>query len=331
MKHIPFLIVLVFALNGTIIRAEDAPLHVLASTSIIADVARHVGGDRVEVTALVPPGADAHSFNPSPRDVAGIAEADLVLVNGMRLEESLLDVIVANASRAPVVVSRGVRVRESGHSNADDDPYLGVLGADLDCADPLIPEIDDDHSGDDDHEHGPCDPHVWLDVVNVMIWTQNIADALAAVDPGGAAAYAENAATYIEELEALDAELREMIEPLPEDARMLVTNHDFLGYFAAAYDFTVIGTVVPGVSTAAEANPQDLARLVETIKTAGVRAIFAETSDNTRLAEALAAEVDDVQVVELYSGSLSDEDEPAATYIEYMRFNVEAIVAALGG
>jgi ABC-type Zn uptake system ZnuABC Zn-binding protein ZnuA len=328
---------------GILSRAQEDVLQVTASTSLIADVAQIIGGDRVEVSTLIPPSTDVHSFNLSPRDVVKIVEADVILMNGMRLEGALLDVIVANASVEPTVVSIGVPVLLAGlhdeDEGAEEPEILGILGDDLDCDDPLIavdaePEeahTEEAHTDEDDdvHDHGPCDPHVWQDVANVMIWAENIASAFAATDPQNADFYAENAADYIAELETLDADLREQISKLPVEDRLLVTNHDFLGYFAAAYDFTMIGTVSLGTGAASEVSPQALARLVSTIESADVPAIFAEFSDDTRLADTVAAEVDGVQVIAIYSDSLSDAEGPAATYIDFMNYNTNTILNAL--
>ena len=342
------LIFLVLNMASTQITQADR-IQVVASTTLIADVARNVGGDLVEVTTLIPPGADVHSFTPSPRDVAIIAEADVVFVNGLSLEEGLLAIIEGNAPSEPVVVSTGITVL-SGDIHAHDDEHdddehdeedhddehehemaevIGVLGVDDICDFEAHDDEAHDHHDEDEHEHGICDPHVWTKPVNVMIWTENIAEAYAVADPDNADVYADNAAAYITELEALNTELAELVSELPEEDRILVTNHRFLGYFADAFDFEIAGTVIPSVSTVAEVNPRDLADLVAVIEDEGVRAIFAETTDSTDLAETVSAEVgEQVSVVELYSESLS-EGEPADTYITYMRYNVQAIVSAL--
>jgi zinc/manganese transport system substrate-binding protein len=334
MKHLSFIIVLWFTVSGiaagrTTYRpspqydaavgtrsaalAAEPVLHVVTTTTIIADVARSIGGDLVEVTSIIPLGADDHSYTPSSREVAQVADADIVLMNGLFLEESLIDILEANAE--PVIISFGVTVLDA------DGEIVGVLGEDADC---------EPGEHEEEHEHGRCDPHVWMNPANVMIWAENIRAAFAGADPANADTYAANAEAYIEELENLDAELTELVSELPEEQRILVTNHEFLGYFAAAYDFEVIGTVIPGISTIAEVDPRSVAQLVERIRETGVPAIFAETSLNSDLAETVAAEVGrEVAVVSLYSASLSDEDGPASTYIDYMRYNVTAIVEAL--
>jgi len=173
---------------------------------------------------------------------------------------------------------------------------------------------------------------VWYDVANVIMWAGNIAAAFAEADPANAEVYAANAEAYIAELEALVEEIEAQIASLPEASRVLVTNHDFLAYFSVPYGFDVIGTVIPAATTLAEVAPGDIITLVDTIREYDVPAIFAEYSVSTDVAETVAREVGrEVAVVQLYSGSLSEADGPAATYIDYMRYNVSAIVTALGG
>jgi zinc/manganese transport system substrate-binding protein len=328
--------------------AQASPLNVIATTTLIADVAQNVGGDLVTVTALMPPGADAHAFVPDPRDVAMVADADVVLVNGANLEESLLDVVTNAAAVDVTVVSTGVDMlafgagqahdeheMEAEHDHADEGEehasgeILGKLGIDLDCGADDSHEAEDE--GEDEHEHGPCDPHVWGNPLNVAVWAENIADALAAADPVNAETYRANATAYREQLTALDAELETLLADIPQAQRVLVTNHEFLGYFSARYDFELIGTVMPGGSTLAEPAPADIAALIDLIRDEGVPAIFAEVSDSSTLAEVIAGDVgQSVAVVTLYSGSLSAADGPAATYQDYMRYNAQAIANALG-
>ncbi len=386
-------IVLAFGLilAGAIVSAQEPSLRVVATTSIIADVVANVGGDQVEVTSLIPPDADVHSFQPAPRDVAGVVQADIVFVNGGFLEEGLLDIVRTNANGEIFAVSAGVEMLAfEGHSHAHDDDdehghadedghddehghegeerhddehghdeadesaahaqengeHVGVLSNSLDCelvheegdhgeddhADEEHDEEHEDGHDEDGHNHGPCDPHVWADPANVMIWAENIALILGRFDPDHAEVYEANAAAYITELQALDAEIAAMITTIPEENRVLVTNHEFLAYFAVRYDFEIVGTVIPAATTVAEVPPQAIVELVEIIKAEEVRAIFAEISDTTALAETVAAEGDtDVQVLTLYSGSLSSPAGPAGTYLDYMRYNTQVIVDGLSG
>lgn len=346
LKRVAGLLLSVFVLVngfGMIAAQNGDPLQVVATTSIIADVARNVGGDLVEVTSLVPPEADAHSYSLSPQEVVSITQADVVLVNGATLEESLLDIVLDNAGVVPVVVSAGVDVLEFGGHHEDEDAeeateeehgdYIGILGESAECT-VEHHEEEAEHEGEEEHEHehGSCDPHFWTSVPNVIMWVSNIEAAFEAVDPDHAGVYQENAYQYTMQLNALQDDILAMVETVPEENRVLVTNHEFLGYFAAEYGFEIVGTVIPSASTLADVNPQDIIALVQIIDTAGVNAIFAEVSANSDLAETVASEVGrDVAIVTLYSDALSAEDGPASTYINYMRYNVNQIVTALGG
>lgn len=345
-------LIALFGMNGLGTSAQSK-LKVVATTSIIADVARHVGGDLVEVTSLIPPESDVHGYIATPRDIALLVDADVVLVNGLGMEEGLLDIVAQNAPDAHIV-SLGINVLSSDHHHHDDEAhadeehadeeaghnhvapeYLGVYGKDVMCDLDHDDHADEhDHSDEEghDHTHGACDPHVWYDVDNVIIWTQNIARIFSTQDPANATTYGQNAANYIIELMNLKNEIRALIGEIPAENRVIVTNHNFLAYFAAVHEFEVVGTVIPSASSMAQVAPQDIANLVETIRDEGVRAIFAEYSLSTDLAETVAREVGfEVKVVRLYSGSLGAEGSPASTYIDFMRYNANAIAEALKG
>lgn len=310
--------------------AQSEPLRVVATTTIIADVARNVGGDRVDVAALIPHDSDVHAFQPTPADATLVAEADVLLVNGAGLEAFLGGLIENTGGVEPVVVSNGVEILAFGDHEGEEahagEEHVGVLGVNAECA---LEEEREDETHAEEHAHGDCDPHVWTDPNNVKIWAANIAQAFAAADPANAEIYAANAEAYIEQLTALDTEVREMLAQIPQDRRILVTNHEFIGYFAHAYGFEVVGTVIPGGSTLSEPEPQALAQLVELIEAEGVPAIFAEVSATDQLAAVVAQETGINVVTTLYSDSLSDEDGPASTYLDYVRYNARTIAEAL--
>lgn len=357
------LLLAVLMLASGAAQAQDAP-RVLATTSIVADVAQNVAGDLLTVDTLVPLGADTHAFEPSTADAARVAEATMLLTVGAGYEGFLGDLLenVGAEGVQVVVVSNGVEIlgfsdghaHEDEHAEEGDEPmatpeasaegeahadehaheeeaHLGVLGADLECEahDHEEEAGEGEAHAEDEHEHGACDAHVWTDPANVMVWANNIADAFSAADPANADAYRANADAYIAQLEALQAEITDLVASVPEEARVIVTNHEFLGYFAHAHDFEVVGTVIPGLTTDAEPNPQELAALIEIIQDEGVQAIFAEVSANPQLAEVVAQEAGIAVVTTLYSESLSSADGPAATYLDYMRYNAEAIVSAM--
>jgi ABC-type Zn uptake system ZnuABC Zn-binding protein ZnuA len=294
--------------------AQYTPLTVITTTTIIADIARNVGSDFVDVTSLVPLGADTHSFQARPSDIVMLAEADVVLVNGLGLEGFLGDILAA-ANVTPVIVTEGITpLVHTDH--ADEIPV---------CEDASESHIE---ATEEAHGHSECDPHVWLNPQNVMVMADNIAAAFVELDPTNAAVYQANADAYKAELEALDTEIATLFRAIPVEERLIVTNHDFLGYFTEHYGFTVIGTVIPGISTLAEPNPRELAELSQQIEELGVKAIFVEFSATEDLSSALVAEIGNtVQIVKLYSESLSEADGSAPTYLDYMRFNAQAIAA----
>ena len=334
------IVLLIVGLIPGVLMAQAAPLQVVTTTTLIADVARSVGGDLVAVTALVPPGSDAHAFQPAPQDAALIAQADVVLVNGANLEESLLALVESTATVPPVVVSEGVSMLWVGDdAHHEDEPHddetaaaahapgeAGVCEYVAAQIAVLTPE-----AADDAHEHGICDPHVWMNPLNVQVWAQNIARAFATADPANAATYEANAAAYQEQLAVLDAELAALFEAIPPQNRVLVTSHEFLAYLAARYDFEVVGTVIPSLSTLAEPSPQEVAGLIDLIREAGVSVIFTEVSDSDTLTQVIAQEAGAVMVAPLYSESLSAPDGPASTYLAYMRHNAGVIAGALAG
>ncbi|NJL53795.1 zinc ABC transporter solute-binding protein [bacterium] len=538
---------------------DDLPL-VVVTTTIIADVTRNIAGDRVEIVSLMPPNADVHGFNPTPRDLIPLEEADLVLINGADLEETMIEMVRTISLIEPVVVSDGITVlaygidRGSGnlaltprrillgdtegnvhilnvfsneiiasypfshpitlyaerarharygfvvspesvhvidsgfrmvqhfdhydpylvnpqlidftlssieidtarlvdaafdlddsqitlndtgdpvilsipdafdsaihpvigdplmHPNSDNQLLLLTVNGELLSVDtatgmirqalPVLPgpletapvmiasgdmvyiadpagstllevyagenelvltdQLDfgftitsmaafgavvDPHALDTtsqvtgrvlgagvdcsiqgDAVHGPCDAHFWLDPNNVVVWADNIAAALAEIDPDNADFYRANAATYKEQLRVLDAEVEAILEVIPLENRRLVTNHDFLGYFARRYGFEIVGVVLPGGSTLAEPSSRDLAELIEIIEREGIQTIIVEASNVNRISDTLAEQVG-IETILLYSDSLSDADGPTPTYIDYMRYNAQAIAAVLG-
>ena len=339
MKRFLPLIVLAIALlvvGGVV--AQDAPLNVVTTTTLLADVAATIGGELVVVTPLLPPNTDTHAYQFTPQDVARVADADLLLTVGAGYESFLGGLLDNVGDVNPVVVSNGVPIlstladREEEHADEATEPadhesqhILGTLGDDVVC------EVHEEDEAADEHDHGVCDPHVWHDPHNVMIWADNIADAFAAADPANADTYRANADAYKAELEALDAEIAALVDTLPEDRRILVTNHEFLAYFAHAYGFEVAATVIPGFSTSAEPNPQELTGLIDLIRAEGVPAVFAEVSANTQLAEVVGQEAGVTVVTDLYTEALSDAAGPASTYLDYMRHNAATIVTALAG
>lgn len=219
---------------------------------------------------------------------------------------------------------------EAAHEHEHAEAHTESLGLLYEAGCEAGDEHDEEEAegGEHVHEHGSCDPHLWTDIRNVMLWTLKARDVLSEADPANATVYAANADAYLAELIALDSEVTALLASIPEENRILITNHETLGYLAARYGFEVVGTIIPGGGTSNEPSAEDVAALIETIQDYGVPAIFSENTVSTALAEQIAAETG-AEVYQLYSDSLTDADGPAHTYIDYMRTNATIIVTAL--
>ena len=270
-------------------------LRVVASTTLVADVVAHIGGDAIELYGLLPLGADPHGYQATPDDLRAISDAHLLFINGLGLEESLAS-ILEEARAKTISVNADVAVLEAG--------------------------VDAEHAGGN--------PHTWWSIAAVEQWTHTIEQSLSAVDPAHADVYAANASAYRAELSSLSAELQTLVAQLPLAERKLATDHDTLAYFAQAFDFQIVGLVVPSFSSTAEPSAQHLAQLQDQLRAKKVGAVFVGSTVNPRQAEQLAQDLG-IRVVPIFTDSLSAADGPAATYVDFMRYNVNAIVGALGG
>ncbi len=302
-------------------RAQTAPLPVLATFSILGDLVRNVGGDAIALDVLVGPDSDAHTFEPSPSDIAKIADASLIFENGVAFEEWLDDVYASSDSTATrVVATEGLTLLGFEEGEHEDEEH----------ADDASPEAD--HGGEEEHGHGEQDPHVWHDVKNVIAEVAIVRDALAAADPANAETYASNADTYLAQLTELDAFATAEAGKLPVERRKLVTSHDALGYLAAAYGFEIIGTALGSLSTeTADPSGGELAELVEQIQAAGVPAIFVENIEGTDLMRQIADDAGVALAPPIYTDALGEPGGEAGTYVDLVRYNMTTIVAALGG
>ena len=295
-----------------------------ATTGILGDVTSNVIGDLADVKVLMPAGADPHDFEPSARQLAELAEADLVIANGLGLEAGL-------EATLDQVAEDGVAVFEVGPELA---PIEFGDAHDHDEADPDHDEADPDHdeegTEDDDHAHGDLDPHVWLDPDRMASAAARIGEEVASATGLPADELADRAAAYQEELLAADEEIQAMLAAIPDDDRQLVTNHESLGYFAERYGFSIVGVVIPGGSTESEPSAAGMAELAETVAELGVPAIFADTSSSDALARTLADEVGaEVVVVELYTESLGEPGSGADSYVGLLTTNARRIADAL--
>jgi ABC-type Zn uptake system ZnuABC Zn-binding protein ZnuA len=272
---------------------SNSDLNILASTSFLADITQNIAGDRVQVDSLLPIGADPHSYQAAPSDVAKIAKSDLLILNGLEYEhfvESLLE--NSGGERLVIEATAGLNPRE-----------------------------------DAGNEYG-VDPHMWLDPNLVITYVENIRDGLIKADSEGEDIYKSNADAYIAELKDLDKWIMDQVNTIPSERRLLVTNHEALGYFAERYGFEVTGSVIPSFSSNAAPSAREIASLIDEIKRLDVPVIFLDTADNDTLAQQVADETGVMIVDDLHLESLT-EGTPAATYIDMMKYNVSRIVEAL--
>ena len=299
--------------NGSQAEAGSASLRVLAANSFLADIAQNVAGDRVTVDSLIPIGLDPHAFEPTPQDVAKIADSQVLIINGAGFEEWIEETIANAGGNTNVIeAAAGLTMREAGEGEPAHEEDA---------------QSEEAHEGEEHHHEG--DPHFWLDPNQVIKYVENIRDALSAADPEGSATYAENANRYIEQLRELDTWIRAQVEQIPAERRILVTDHDTMGYFADQYGMRVVGALIPSFSTGASPSAQELAELIDQIAETGAPAIFLDVAANPQLAEQIAAEAGVKVVANLHTHSVTAADGPAPTYIEMMRQNTLLIVEAL--
>lgn len=268
-------------------------VNVVATFSILADFVRNVGGERVQVTALVGPGADVHVYTPSPSDAKKIADARLVVVNGLGLEGWLPRLVKSSGGKATTLVAT-----------------KGIT--------PL--KAHDDH-------HGEADPHAWQSVANAKIYVGNIRDALVELDPPGGKTYRSNAEEYLAKLDALDREVRGEVAQIPEARRKVISSHEAFDYLGAAYGIAFIAP--QGVSTDSEPSARDIAVIITQIRKEKIPAVFLENISDPRLVERIAAETGARIGGTLYSDSLTGEKGDAPTYIDMVRHNIRAVTSAL--
>ena len=277
----------------------NQPIQVLATETFLSDIAQNVSGDRITIQGLIPSGLDPHAFEPTPQDVAKIAQSQVLIVNGGGIETWLKKVLDnAGGERLVIEASNGLEGRQ---------PKAGE------------PALDDPKG---------IDPHFWLDPLLVIRYVENIRDGLSQADPPGLQTYAQNAEAYIAQLKNLDAWIRAQVNQIPPDRRLLVTNHESLGYFADRYGFQIVGAVIPSVSTEASPSAQELTALVGRIRESGAKAIYLETGANPNLAEQIAKETG-VQVVTGLNTHSVDPQNGVPTYLDMMKTVVSTIVTAL--
>ncbi|MCZ7469427.1 metal ABC transporter substrate-binding protein [Agrobacterium sp. O3.4] len=306
-------------------QASAAEIKVVASFSIIADFAKNVGGDRVEITTLVGPDGDAHVYEPRPADAVAVSKAGVVLVNGLEFEGFLKRLIDTSGTKAPVVeLTKGVEPLKlseepAGHAHPEAEEEEGH--------DHKAEEAGHDHGHEGHHHHGEFDPHAWQSIKNAEIYVKNIAGAFCQVDKAGCATYTANSEAYIAKLAALNEKVKTEIAAIPPEKRVIITSHDAFGYFEHAYGLNFLAP--EGISTESEASAADVAKLVDQVKHDKASAIFVENITDKRLIDQIASETGLKVGGTLYSDALSTADGPAATYIDMINHNIQTIKAAV--
>ncbi|BAL26156.1 metal ABC transporter substrate-binding protein [Azoarcus sp. KH32C] len=282
--------------------AAAAPLEVVASFSILGDLVRQVGGERVHVTALVGPGEDAHNFEPRPSDARKLRSAQLVVASGLGFDP-WLDRLAQTAG------------------------YKGrVLVASTGIEPIAAPDEHEDAPGGAGH-HDTIDPHAWQDATRAQRYVSNIVDALAQIDPAGAPSYRDNGKRYIAELKTLDGEIRTALARIPPERRKVVSSHDAFGYFAHAYGIRFLAPA--GISNQSEPSASGVAKLIRQLRQEKVPAVFVENISDPRLLARIQKESGARMGGTLYSDALSGPDGPAKTYLEMMRHNLRTLAGAL--
>lgn len=282
---------LTFALLASPVRAE--PLNVVASFSILGDIVRQVGGDRITLKVIVGPDGDAHTFEPAPADAKALLKADLIFINGLGLERWMEKLVAASATKAREVVSSA-----------------GVT--------PLTMSEDGETF---------IDPHAWQDLRNGAVYVRNVEAALEKADPADAAYFHANAEALLAKLATLDAWTRAEISTVPADKRKIITTHNAFGYFAAAYGVTFLAPA--GLSTDAEPGARSLAALIDQIRREKIKALFIENMSDPRLMKMISEETGAKMGGKLYSDALSPPGGPASTYPAMFENNVPKLVAAM--
>src|SRR5215510_12324687 len=278
------------ALIVTALPARAEPLNVVASFSILADFVRNVGGNSIEVTTLVGPDSDAHVYSPTPADAKKIADAKLIIVNGLGFEGWLPRLVQSSGSKAKIVTASD-----------------GIAPLRLGTA---------------------ADPHAWQSVNNAKIYVANISSALTAADPAAAEQFMANTQAYLAKLDALDREVRDAVSKLPPARRKVISTHSAFDYFAASYGIEFIAPL--GVSTESEPSARDIAKIITQVKQAKIPAVFLENVTDPRLMQRISAETGARVGGTLYSDGLTGEKGDAPTYIDMVRHNIKALTRALG-
>ena len=282
---------------------------VTTSFSILGDLVRVVGGERVKVTNLVGPNEDAHVFDAKPSDAKSLLQSRLLVSNGLGFDPWAQNLSKSAGYKGlAVVASKGLK------------PLAEV-------AQPATKPGAKGHGHGHGHGHGEADPHAWQNPNNVVLYVRNITAALSQLDPASASTYQANADAYVKELQALDVWAKAQFSVIPAAQRKVITSHDAFGYLAAHYQITFLSP--QGISTDAQPSAKDVARLVTQIQREKIRAVFLENMSNQRLLTQLSQDAGTTVGAKLYADALSGPDQPGATYLLMMRHNVSQLAAGM--
>ncbi|MCX6495447.1 MAG: metal ABC transporter substrate-binding protein [Actinobacteria bacterium] len=323
--RIPAIVVAAIGISSGLVgcsTADDTTFRIVTTTTHVTDFTRNIVGDASAVYPLLQANQSAHSFDPSAKDLLELSAADVLVISGAELEPWVDDALTAANFNGEIIdASTGITLLQSGETEAEHDHAAEEAAAEEAPA--------DEH----DHLHADGDPHIWTSPANAELMVTNITDGLVAADPENASIYTANAESYIGQLAVLDEWVTENIEQVAIAERLLVTNHDAFTYFVSEYGITFVGSIIPEFDDNAEPSAADIDALVEKIRETGVRAIFAESSISSKLAEAVAAQAD-IEVFagdeSLYSDSLGATGSGAETYISATIHNVRLLDKAWG-
>lgn len=291
------------------------PMPVVATFSILGDMVREIGGERVSLTTIVGRNSDPHNFEPTPQDAKALNQARVLVLNGLDFEAWLPRLLEASEfSGVQVLASAGVKVRHLG-------------GADHDHGDASAHNGGPDANNKHHHDHGDVDPHAWQDLSNGIIYAHNIANGLARADPRNANYYQTRVSNYVARMTALDTEIRTTLAAIPAEHRRVISSHDAFGYFGDAYGVEFIP--ITALSSQAEPSAQDVAKIIRLLRETGVSGVFIENMSSPVLAKQIAREANAIMGGTLYADALGPVDEPASTYLGMFSWNAGRLVYVL--
>lgn len=315
---------------------ENAPpIEVVASFSVLGDMVKEIGGNYVNVSTIVGPNADAHTFEPAPQALQTLGDAQVLVSNGLGFEAWLPRLISSSGfSGMHIVASEGARLRTFQGNEVDSDVLKEAVKAsedkESDSHDPTTGqghEHGHEHGHHHEHHPGDVDPHAWQDLQNGMVYAQNIADGLSLADPARAPHYQRRVKKYLATMQKLDAEVKTALSAIPEAQRKAVTAHDAFGYFGDAYGVTFIPLAALGES--AEPSARDMAAIIDRIRQEERIGVFPEKISNSKLIEQLGREAGILVGGALYSDALDKSDEPAGTYLGMFHWNAGQLITVL--